>query len=39
VPKDVLERLNLSPEKLKYLIGKIKASIASADNFLKIIGG
>jgi HD-like signal output (HDOD) protein len=39
VPKDVLERLNLDSEKLKDLIGKIKVSIASADNFLKIIGG
>lgn len=39
VPKDVLERLHLNPEKLKELIGKIKASIASAENFLKIIGG
>jgi HD-like signal output (HDOD) protein len=38
VPKDVLERMQLSPDKLKELIGKIKVSIQSADNFLKVIG-
>lgn len=39
VPKDVIERLRLNPERLKELIAKIKTSIESADNFLKIIGG
>lgn len=39
VPKEVVERLQLNPEKLKELIGKIKQSVASADAFLKIIGG
>ena len=39
VPKEVLERLHLSPEKLKELIGNVKQSITNADNFLKIIGG
>ena len=38
VPKDVLERMRLTPEKLKELITKIRESIANADNFLKIIG-
>ncbi len=38
VPKDVLERMRLTPEKLKELIAKIRESIASADGFLKIIG-
>lgn len=38
VPKDVIDRLSLNPEKLKTLIAQIKTSIASADNFLKIIG-
>jgi putative nucleotidyltransferase with HDIG domain len=38
-PKDVVERLNLTPDKLKDLIGKIKVSVESADGFLKIIGG
>jgi len=39
VPKDIVDRLHLTPEKLKELIGKIKVSIANADGFLKIIGG
>jgi putative nucleotidyltransferase with HDIG domain len=39
VPKDVLERMHLTPDKLKVVIGNIKESIASAENFLKIIGG
>jgi HD-like signal output (HDOD) protein len=39
VPRDILERLHISPDKLKECIGKIKDSIASAENFLKIIGG
>jgi HD-like signal output (HDOD) protein len=39
VPKEVLDRMQLNPEKLKELIGKIKDSIANAENFLKIIGG
>lgn len=39
IPKDVVERLNLNSEKIKDLITKIKASIATADGFLKIIGG
>lgn len=38
VPNEVVGRLNLNPDKLKELIAKIKLSIASADNFLKIIG-
>jgi len=38
VPKDVLERMRLTPEKLKELIAKIRESITNADNFLKIIG-
>ena len=37
VPKDVLERMRLTPDKLKELIAKIRESIANADNFLKII--
>ncbi len=39
VPKEVLDRMQLTPDKLKELIGKIKESIADAENFLKIIGG
>lgn len=39
VPKDVLERMHLDPEKLKELIAKIRESVASAENFLKIIEG
>jgi len=39
VPKDVLERMHLNPDKLKDLIASIKDSITSAENFLKIIGG
>lgn len=39
VPKDVVDRMQLSHEKLVELVAKIKESIASADNFLKIIGG
>jgi putative nucleotidyltransferase with HDIG domain len=39
VPKEVLERMHLTPEKLKELIAKIKEAVASADGFLKIIGG
>jgi HD-like signal output (HDOD) protein len=39
VPKEVIERLHLNPEKLKELIAKIRASLESADGFLKIIGG
>lgn len=38
VPKDVLDRMRLTPEKLKELIATIRESIANADNFLKIIG-
>jgi putative nucleotidyltransferase with HDIG domain len=38
VPKDVLERMRLTPDKLKELIAKIRESITNADNFLKIIG-
>jgi HD-like signal output (HDOD) protein len=38
VPKDLLERMRLTPDKLKELIGKIRESIANADSFLKIIG-
>ncbi|HVK60737.1 MAG TPA: HDOD domain-containing protein, partial [Bdellovibrionales bacterium] len=39
VPKEVLDRMQLTPEKLEELIAEIKNSIANADNFLKIIGG
>lgn len=39
VPKELLERMHLGPDDLKGLIAKIKESIASAENFLKIIGG
>jgi HD-like signal output (HDOD) protein len=39
VPRDVLDRLHLAPDKLKEVIAKIKESIANAENFLKIIGG
>jgi HD-like signal output (HDOD) protein len=39
VPKDVLDRMQLPPEKLKELLDEIKVSLTSADNFLKIIGG
>jgi putative nucleotidyltransferase with HDIG domain len=38
VPKDVLERMQLTPDKLKDLISSIKISIKSADGFLKVIG-
>ncbi len=38
VPRDVIERMRLTPEKLKELITKIRESIANADGFLKIIG-
>ncbi|RYZ64428.1 MAG: HDOD domain-containing protein, partial [Proteobacteria bacterium] len=38
VPKDLLERLRITPDSLKELIVKIRESIAEADNFLKIIG-
>jgi HD-like signal output (HDOD) protein len=39
VPREVLERMRLSQDKLKELIVKIREAIASAENFLKIIGG
>lgn len=38
-PKDLVERLQLSPEKIKELLGQIKDSIANAEAFLKVIGG
>lgn len=38
VPKDVLDRMQLTPDRLKELIAKIRESITNADNFLKIIG-
>jgi HD-like signal output (HDOD) protein len=38
VPKDLLERMRLTPEQLKELIAKIRDSIANADAFLEIIG-
>jgi HD-like signal output (HDOD) protein len=39
VPKVLMERMYMTPEKLKDLIAQIKAAIASADNFLSIIEG
>lgn len=38
VPKNVIERMRLTPDKLKDLIAKIRESISNADAFLKIIG-
>ncbi len=38
VPKDLLERLRITPDGLKELILKIRDSIKDAENFLKIIG-
>ena len=38
VPRDVLDRMQLNSQKLVDLISKIKESIVSAENFLKIIG-
>lgn len=38
VPKDLLERMSLTPEELKDLIAEIRASIVNVDNFLKIVG-
>lgn len=39
VPKSLMDRMYLTPEKLKDLLGKVKDAIGNADNFLKIIGG
>ena len=39
LPKDVMSRLKLDTEKIKELILKVQASLASAEGFLKIIGG
>ena len=39
MPKDVMERMNLSPDAVKGIVTKIKEAIADAENFLKIIGG
>lgn len=38
VPKGVLDRMFLTPEKLKELIATIKEALVSADSFMKIIG-
>jgi HD-like signal output (HDOD) protein len=39
VPRDVLDRMQLNSQKLVDLISKIKESVGSAENFLKVIGG
>lgn len=39
IPKEVLDRLEVSPEKLKPVVLKIKDVLANSNNFLKIIGG
>lgn len=38
LPKDVLERLSISAERLKSLLASIKDKIQNAEGFLKIIG-
>jgi putative nucleotidyltransferase with HDIG domain len=39
LPKDVVDRLGLQPDKLRDLIGKIKEKLANAEAFLKVIAG
>ena len=36
--KETLERLQLTPDQLKILVGKIKEAVGNAESFLKIIG-